>query len=181
MAGCGRNVLTLRRTFPTSNLEIVDSSEKMIQYATESFVVSSSETRISRVQDYPCSKRAGATGLVLAWWCLCYLSERDIDQFLAGAKTALKRGGFLIFAEPLSRFVEENRYKGQSMALRPKSYYDRLFMVHGLKILYMQSYDIYYTDCGAEMAEEVVYVLQTRGSNYGRKNRIDKDIEESDA
>ena len=153
----------------------------MIQYATESLVVCSSETRISRVQDYPWRERAGATGLVLALWCLCYLSERDIDQFLTGAKTALKRDRFLIFAEPLSCIVEENRYKGQSMAMRPKSYYDRFFMAQDLKIVYMQSYDIYYTDCGAEMAEEVVYVLQTRGSSSSRTDRQDKVIEVSGA
>ena len=67
------------------------------------------------------------------------------------------------------------------MALRPKSYYDRLFMAQGFKILYMQSYDAYSSGCGAEMAEEVVYVLQTRGSSSSRNFRKDKDIEVSGA
>ena len=65
------------------------------------------------------------------------------------------------------------------MVFRPKSFYDELILSHGLRIFDIKYYDSYTADCGTIMAEEIVYVLQARGSKSKLTTKLNMSIEQN--
>ena len=57
---------------------------------------------------------------------------------MAGAQTVIKKGQFMILAEPISdsSVAEENKHFNQSMSIKPIEFYRKLFKEKKLEIIY---------------------------------------------
>ena len=101
MAGCGRNVGTVKGMFRDCEITIVDIAEGMIKDAILEKRVTDSETRLLNVEQFPWKEHEQDFGLILGWWCLCYLPADKVAKLLVGARNSLKKPGYLVFAEPV--------------------------------------------------------------------------------
>jgi hypothetical protein len=58
-----------------------------------------------KIQDFRWKLLANKFGLILGWWNLCYLNDKDMGKYLKGANISLISGGCIILTEPI---LDEN-------------------------------------------------------------------------
>ena len=72
-------------------------------------------------------------GLIMGWWCLCYLSTDKIEKLLYHTINAMQRNdhtSYILLAEPVHSNEEKdyfNKTYGQSMVIRSINFYKNLF------------------------------------------------------
>ena len=123
-AGVGRNWEVLKRYF--RNIDMVEQSPAMTKHIHKT--VNIYQVTVQNFEwpkfNYDC---------IVICWGLCYLDRQDINDLLIDIDKGLKDGGRLILFEPVLDDKEEqqdrlHKTKEQQMVIRPKDFYDKLFL-----------------------------------------------------
>ena len=131
MAGYGRNYEVLAQKF--EQVEMLDGSEELSKINRHPVVkhVQYIQKFVFPLHTYDC---------IVGVFCLCYLSEKEIEKLLPQMEESLTILGSIVLMEPVLKVTEDNNPRKlpeqrQHMAIRSAKYYTRLFRQLQLKVV----------------------------------------------
>ena len=132
MAGYGRNYEVLAKKF--KHVEMLDGSAQLTQKNPHPVV-----KHVEYVQKFEFP--AETFDCVVGVFCLCYLTEREIEKLLPKMEESLTVLGYIVLVEPVLKVEEGDRDRQlpeqrQHMAIRSAKYYSRLFRNNKVKVMW---------------------------------------------
>ena len=99
-------------------------------------------------------------------FCLCYLSEKEIEAFLPKMEDSLTSLGYIVLMEPVLQVGEAMnermfKEKGQHMMIRSAKYYLRLFKKNQVKVMWTRR-----DEKKGQLAEETMTFVLRDGTCY---------------
>ena len=131
----------------------------MLDYGAKVFNMKKTDQFCYRVQDFIFSPWKNRVSLCFCWWNACYLGPADLRIFLMNLMFTLRcpkkptdqykvgaHAGYILIAEPIGEVTTINDHRGQSMLVRPASFYENLFTDLGLGVVEFKDYKGYKAD-----------------------------------
>ena len=145
----------------------------MLKYGAEKYDAPEEDLICCEVQDFDFKSFSEQVSLWFCWWNACYLNHTQLIHYLtnmmstlrlpqqpAGSPSLAQFSGYIILAEPTGKETTINGFKGQSMAVRPASYYEQIFKDLNLDVIYFEDYESYKANETTTINEERVWLLK---------------------